>query len=335
MECAALYPEMQHLQPFVLLRDGIYVKGRREHGAVRMVTALGVVHALRRLASFRVWQEHCAGIAADEFVRRAIADVSGSRAKSAGNVLTYFLHVILPRFERHDWGERAVTQYSAPPAPPPPDLSAAVRAIPAPALPTPSLLILGRLWLLTEARTPRGVHIRLGPEVLVPTGEFVPLGRLTAQWSVAVEQFAREWVSGYIENGVPARADAAQALDEFRRTGALERGDLVLLNTTPPRLGHIVPQHVNRTLRRTSTRDLLLTAVVTVPARGDGPGGLSVFGRDPGGAWAPVALPNGLCLGSGPPVRPSGLDDDLLLPGYLRWGATRIAVNGRFHVSDR
>lgn len=336
---ALLDGHFQRLEPVVFLADGVYVKSDRFDDGATFVTAQGRAHALRRLCSRRALDE--------QVIRRNIGAVgrlirsrlARTRTENCRDDLRYFVDGLLPAFQGRDWSEHFDIDATREAAKPPcaGGLAGAVDAVspalPAPVLPTPSLLLLGRVWrLATVQGAARGDHVCYGGKKLVPSHNPVSVGRINRLWREAADAFAAQAVARLAEaagDAGPCPAVAA-AREEIVRTGCLERGDLLFLPGPPPRVGHVVPPHYNRVLGRHSERNLAMTVALTRPPRLATP---EVFVRNDQGQWCRFYLPNGLCLGNGPPgLRPE--DPGLALLAYLRWAALRIAGNGAFHSND-
>lgn len=331
-------PDMQRLQPLVLLRDDVYVKTRQETGSAALVTALGIEHPLRRLCSARTLVEHYHRGNRQKFHQILQEELEKHNAASCTDPLAYFLEHLAPAFLERDWNEDY--RLTGQPANDTtlPDLSAEVSEIvddfPVPQLPTPSLWVLGRVWLLTGTTpTVSGrVYVRFNGTTLSLTGEYMPVRTLESEWRTGVQQYISDAAVQLAQKTQPGSDSTGlvKAKAGLSRTGFLQVGDLLFIAGQPPRLGHVIPSHYNRTLGRQSARDLAVTAPLVLPPTISD---LRVYYQQSSGGWKVLQLPYGLCLGPGP----SGRFQDapgLAVAAYLRWAAVRIAGNGRFHESD-
>jgi hypothetical protein len=188
---------------------------------------------------------------------------------------------------------------------------------------------------LAPADRPPGIYVQAGSDRLAPTGAFVCAATVLAEWRTACDRLVGEAVRAELERAGAATAPAvADALEVIARDGAVQRGSLVLINDHPPRIGHVMPPHYNVSLNRDVRGDVALTTRLNIGERATAFGDIEVYARSARGTWAPVTLPRGICLGSGVPVARPDLDPSLAALAFLRWAATRIATNGRFHEYD-
>jgi hypothetical protein len=327
----------QRLQPIVCLGDDLYVKTGQRPAEATLVSALGVRHPLRRLGSARDLAQSRRRSDAPVIGRMLTEALCRHAAADVVDGLRYFVEVLVPAFGERDWREDYLVPAAAPPARHPSDLLVDVAArgeeAPLARLPSPSLLVLGRVWLLRPAHPgPGRMQVHRGEEALEPSGEYHLGGTLERQWHKDVDRFLRETAEQMAawcvltEDGATLR-DAREAV---ARAGCFVRGDLLFLAGSPPRLGYLLPPHYNRSLGRQSGRDLALTAPLTLPPKVSYP---TVFQRTAAGRWERCPLPHGLCLGSGPP---GDLPESpgVALAAFLRWAALRVAANGIFHSSD-
>jgi len=330
-------PDLTRLQPLILLGGGVYVKTRHEAGPATLVSAFGVRHPLRRLCSVTAMLERLHAGNRSQVRQLLLRELARRRAESCSDPFAYFLDYLAPAFRERDWSEeRSLVAGEPAVVPEPPDLSAQVEAalanIPVPRLPSPSLVILGRVWLLGSARVAPGRTCVIAPEgALALTGEYVTVWTLESDWRARVQSFISSAAARLAEvshDRVPADLRAARG--ELSRAGCLQVGDLLFLAGTPPLLGHILPPHYNRALGRYSARDLAVAAPLELPPK---VGSLSIWERTSAGGWTQVGLPHGLCLGpkvSGEIPDQPGLN----LAAHLRWAAVRLAGNGKFHEAD-
>lgn len=326
---------LQRLQPLVLHEDGLYICGRRADGPGALVTALGVVHPLRRLGTEAVLQAH-----ARRLNRAAVETFLGAQMKrlliDGSDPLWYFVEYLGPAFQRRDWSEQFDTDQVAPPPQAPVLLAEeAARAAQALALPDvarPALWLYGRAWeLAPRLAQPGRLHVRLGRQTLGLTGQQTALGVVAEAWSRQLSERLTQLATELARRLTPVACSpaVAAARETVQQRGSFEIGDLVYLAGDPPRLGHIVPPHHNATLGRPVRRDLAMAAPLRPPFA---LAGLAVYVRS-GERWLPASLPHGICLGSDPPAdRPE--TPGLALAAYLRWAACRIATNGAFHSRD-
>ena len=330
-------PAMQRLQPLVFLGEEVDVKSRQEVGAVTLVTALGIAHPLRCLGSVGTLVEHHQRLNRPPLQQLLRAECARRNANNCTDPLGYFLTYLAPVFLERDWHEEYQLTAPSVNAVIPRDMSAEVAEVanhcPVPQVPSPALLVLGRVWLLAETSAVSDrVHVRCNGITLSLTGEYVVIGALERVWCEQVQQFVTEAVAQVIQQGNPLSNAVAlsRAQAELGHSGYLQYGDLLFIAGTPARLGHVIPPHYNRTFGRQSEGDLAMAAPLTLPPS---IGGLEVHGRNAAGRWVPVGLPHSLCLGPKPtgemPEAPG-----LALAAYLRWAALRVMSNGRFHEHD-
>lgn len=191
-------------------------------------------------------------------------------------------------------------------------------------------MLLSRVWPLSDEHESTGLHIILNGVKLAPSAGYVSLADLQRQWETRfaehVQIAARSLAA---REPSPPHAALEQAREELRRTAAVQRGPLLFFACDPPRIGHLMPPHHNRSLGRSVSGDAAITARCAA-----GLTELAVFVRGSRGVWMETVLPRGICIGSGLPARQPGLDGDLAVMAWLRWAATRIATNGRCHEHD-
>jgi hypothetical protein len=338
MAAGRLAADLACLQPIVVLGGALFGVGRRAVSPVTLVSALGVRHPMRPVASARVWREHAVRAGHDAFVRGVLARIAEGRAGPEG-MAVYFLSVLVPRAEGRDWGEDPAVPPRGTPRPggacPAPDLAAFAAALPAPVVPGPALVASDRVWRLARCGAPAGVHVRVGRGCWSPAGEFLPVAAIDERWRAACDEVVSRAARVCLERA--CELDAAfvvEALDELRRTGGVQRGSLLFLGSTPPCIGHVMPPHRNVSLGRAVSGDVALATPFRMARSGTGAGGLRAFAKSPQGVWSPLALPRGICIGPGVPQCPPQLEPDLAAVACLRWAATRIATNGRFHEHD-
>jgi hypothetical protein len=339
-----LFPIDDHLmrlEPVVFLENGAYVKTRKgaDDDQASFVTARSVVHTLRRLIPRQFLDDRVVRRNAASIRVYLEAELAQAQSGRQGDELRYFVEELLPSFTERDWSTRCALEESTGGNP---ELSEGDRSrafdslfstIPKALLPTPSVLMLGRIRSLRPVtKTGPGYHVRHGRDLLEPTGSEVTVSLLADAWRAEV----RAWLAGSLakltecNRGGAESGALARACVQIDREGFFQQGDVLFLPGAPPRVGHVLPPHLNRTLGRDSTRDLAMVVPFTVPPRIVPP---QVYTKTSDGRWAPCRLPHGLCLGGSPPdVRPES--PGLALLAYLRWAAARIAANGAFHSSD-
>jgi hypothetical protein len=334
-----LAADLDRLHPVVVFDGEMYGVARRQTTEMTLVSAVGVRHPMRRLVSPRVWREHSARVARDQFLRAVVGEMAEHRGVP-DDLIVYFLTVVVPRVEGRDWGGEVTTSLSAErpvvrPSSRPLDLDQAARSLPAPIVPGPSLVVAGRAWRLARAASPTGVHVCVGRETWSPCGEYLPVKALEDRWRVGFDETVSHAARAALDrSGDTDPPDIGDALRELRRTGAVQRGALLFIASKPPCIGVVLPRHHNVSIGRYVKGDVALVTEFKVARSDAGLAGLGVFGRSPQGVWSPLSLPRGICIGSGVPARPAQLDPELAAVAYLRWAATRIAANGRFHEHD-
>jgi hypothetical protein len=326
----------QRLQPLVFLGNEVYAMTRLESASAALVTALGVEHALRPLGSLDTLREHHLRInapGARQLLQIELARVGAARCSDP---LRYFVEYLGPVFRERDCKEDELLDPGSDEHEPTVgvagELSLPSDQIPAPVSPSPSLWLLGRVWML-RPMPPQGgrMYVRWGGGTLGLSGDYVLASTLQTEWRKEIAVFVAESARRLAEGlrGSEKSAALGKAREFITRNGCLEMGDLLYIPGNPPYVGHVLPPHYNRVLGRRSHRDLAVAAPLVLPPRVAGP---YVYRRR-AAAWEPFALPHGLCLG---PAPPAGWPDcpGLALAAYLRWAAIRLAMNGRFHSSD-
>src|SRR5688500_10284336 len=97
-------PAFQCLQPVVFARGGeVYLKTRRQAGAVTLVTASGVVHPLRRMCSPGALMGHIRRDNAANARQLLEAELARRRAAACSDVLRYVVEQLAPSFGARDW----------------------------------------------------------------------------------------------------------------------------------------------------------------------------------------------------------------------------------------
>jgi hypothetical protein len=335
----SLYPfglPFQGQQPLVFLGGEVFAKTRQPPGAATLVSALGVEHPLRSLGPAREMSGRHLRLNREEVHRLFLSEIAArQRLHGDTETLRYFVEYLAPAVSARDWAENPGAGPPAPQGPQPEDWSAGIGDVldrtPVPEVPSPSLWMLGRAWLLGP-QPPRPGHlcVRRGDAVFGVTGEYHLVRTLEQQWRAAAHKHLAESARGLAAAG-PSEGEALRAARaELARSGCVERADLLYVPGPPPLLGHRLPAHYNRVLGRQCERDLAVALRLALPPQVSG---LQLLLRGPGGRWEPYTPPHGLCLGDGPPDgRPE--TPGLAVAAYLRWAALRLAANGQFHAGD-
>ncbi len=331
----------QAMQPLVVLGDEVLAKSRAPSGDFLLQTAAGVRHELGPIGSLRsLWKNalHRLLPAVTTMLQR---EIPRRVAELGMSPLAYFIDYLEPTFRERDFSE--AWYLSLPPVKPAKavdwtvEVARAGRNIPAPDLVSPSVWILGRVWKLREQPARAGCWQVITPRRCYGlSGDFLTVGTVASTWRGELSKYVGQ-VAGRIASQVRSDEVSLSGLDaasrEITTQGYVERGDLLFLPCSPPRLGHLVPPHYNRTLGRQVNRDLAMTAPLILPLPSPPcRSKLSVYERRPGG-WSPASLPHGLCLGPDPPSHAQE-SPGVGLAALLRWAAQRIAENGAFHSSD-
>jgi hypothetical protein len=297
--------ELCCLEPLVIADGWLWCLGSdRVEG--ELVTARGVCHELARLGPVDMVEEHLR-------VRMLAQLQHEEQELFETEPLAYFLYHLVP-LSRGGEGECRAQLHELP--------RDSAGTLPAPDLPSPSLWVLGRCWLLEEGDPkPGGLRIFLGGRCLRPCGEFFPTVELEARWRRQVEEhLPRSWALAAIE------AELAEQRAQLEEEGALIMGDLVLIsNEHGLFLGHIVPPHENRQLGGWRERDLAVVTPLRLPLPAS-PERLEVFARVRG-RWQAIEV--FLCPGQAPAAAPD-MDPGTRLILQLRWVALQIAAHGRF-----
>jgi hypothetical protein len=327
------------LEPVFFHDDGVYAKTQRGDQRTLFVTGRGVAHALRPLLPPGGFEARVAR--RNRIAVRLYFEAECRPARPAGHLdeLRYFVESLLPSFSARDccanYPLDVIPSGSPPPASDDPVavIESLARVIPPAALPIPSVLMLGRFRALHVVKAAgAGYYIRHENLVLVPTGEEIPAALVELRWRVEARLRLSQKVAelNQRDSDRPHGPDLARAQSEIDRQGFFQAGDLLFLPGKPPLVGHLIPPHRNRALRRDSFRDLAVVAPLSLPPQIVHP---RVYTRSTEGRWVPLSLRHGVCLGPGPPaLRPE--TPGLSVLAYLRWAAARIAANGIFHAAD-
>jgi hypothetical protein len=336
---------LQSLQPLLLI-DGRFCVAGPGGGAsgVALVSALGVVHPYRVLCDARVVLAHAARINVDLIRERLQGECTAKRSLSAMDPLMFFIDVIVPGLAERDVGGGFRYGGSSGgsgggmrvPSAPSVDLEDALRGAPVPVLLSPSLWVLGRAWRLVRATAiPPSVHVTCGADLLTMTGEYSNLKKLRQEWDGAVSDYCDSVASVLCAEKVtasPVRLEVAQRA--LTMSGVFSNGDILYIGSRPARVGYVVPAHYNHTLGRRADRDLALTAPLDFPPAIPQNSDLLIYQRGQSNRWEP--MPRSVCLGVSPSVPVGGglTAAGVNLLAFLRFGAVRIAANGRFHEHD-
>ncbi len=333
---------LQSLQPLLLIGGRFYVAGAG--GGVSLVSAGGVEHSYRLLCDERVVQAHATRININTFRARVQRECAARRSLAAMDPLMFFIDVLIPGLVERDVGhgfqhervpeERGNGTCTA--SVPLLSEEDALRGMPGPALHSPSLWVLGRAWRLERAAaTPASVHVRCGADLLSMTGEYVNLKRLYQEWDVTVDHFCESVASLLcVQPAIASRSVLEVAKGALAASGVFFNGDFLYVDSRPTRVGCVIPTHHNHTLGRRSDRDLALTAPLGFPPAIPQNSDLLIYQRGESSQWGPLS--RSVCLGAAPSVPAGGglAAGGVDLLAYLRFGAVRIAANGRFHEYD-
>jgi hypothetical protein len=323
--------EFQRMQPVALLAGTAYVPGG---GPAALISSGGARLAMRPYCPVAAVAEHCRRAQA----RGILALALGAEPAGAGDparAVSIYLNVVVPQFA--EWAGRDLAQARARPLP---EMGAApaqaelLRAIPAPELPQPSLLVFARFWMLAPADGGGRLRFVAGRSTLGVTGRHVTARRLADRW--------RQEAAGRLAAAMRACRTAdletpqvREAVEELRSTGAVERGDLLLVAGPQPFIGHILPDHYNRSLHAQCRRSMAICAPLDAAGSGmPDVSTLAVYERGEGG-WRRAAPGRGICLGAGPAENDwGGAPRPVATALFLRFAAFRFAANGRFHEHD-
>jgi hypothetical protein len=318
--------EIQRMQPLIFLDDWAYVAGDGEP-AVTLSTPPGARLPMRRFCPVSAIEEHCARAQARQLHAEFDA-ATRSGGPSCAEAARLFADRIVPAMRQ--WLAREPT--SVPPDNQPPiTLEMRERHWPLPPLRIrqPSLLLLGRLWSLGERRDDSRMGVETEHRAYAITGDYASTFEVGLVWyREARDRLRKQRQPGSSDLGLSPRARAT--LEAFQVDGSAECGDLVVLATSPPLLGHILPAHYNVTLGGQSSRDLAVCAPFRCTTSA-----LTIW-RKQNGRWTQFGPPHGLCFGAAPhSTEWASIDDlDLRTAIYLRFVAIRLAANGKFHEQD-
>ncbi|MCX6620024.1 MAG: hypothetical protein NTY38_02885 [Acidobacteria bacterium] len=275
-----------------------------------------------------------------------IAELHVRKAVAAIDPLVFFIDVLTPRIQSRDTGSETHTPGDAsggavrsrPPSKAPIQIQAVLEELPHPRLPSPSIWLLGRVWMLATTATPsNALHIRYQGESLAMTGEYLSVKALTEEWEDESSHYLSAAASELCD-GLPDAPSPrlVKAREQVLRAGVVTEGDLLFIASDPPRVGHLIPNHHNNTLGCRVNRDLALTAALHLPPQSLDKAELAVYRRTTADHWVLQSLPHGLCLGSRPALESASapVDAGVDLLAFLRFGAFRIAADGRFHEHD-
>jgi len=251
-----------------------------------------------------------------------LADTMASTATPGlRHTLEVFLAAVVPGLERWD-SESASAVTALPPPTPPPECEQLAGE---PALPQPSLLVFGRYWQLALGESESHLWVLVGERTLACTGQYRTAKEVAASWIAAASERLREaWQQQRLswQSRLPGMEES---LAELEHGKAIEHGDLVLVNGSPPLLGYVLPER---------SRNVAICAHLGSPIQVP-PSVLAVFERRGDGAWAMASRAHGVCMGPQPDM--SGWTEAsraVALALYLRFAAVRFAANGKFHEQD-
>jgi hypothetical protein len=333
---------LQAIQPLLITAEGLYFSGGDGESAASLVSALGIVHPLRRLCDVRVLQRHAVRVNAGAIRVRLSAEFAAKSAERVPDPLSLFVEAMVSGLSARDSSNEFLyeDQFNAPVAEvvdQSAELEKVIRQASAlKGLPLPSLCVLGRAWLLTHASTtPPWVHVRYQGGLLAMNGDYVTLKKLRAEWDAEISDRCKEAAAHF--SAVPPAAESEQlriARRELSRSGFVANGDLLFLATRPIRVGCVIPPHYNHALGQGVGKDLALTAPFSFPPGIPSNSELIIYRRGANGGWE--AMPRAVCLGSVPSVNAGqgAAEAGINLLAFLRFGAIRIAANGRFHEHD-
>jgi len=335
---------LEELQPLLFLWDDVYIKTKRPVGQVVLVTASRVEHRMIRFCSIRNLADHHKRVIRPFLIRKLQQEIEQRKRILCIDPFYYFLHYLVPLSRELALStEPSMTQTDhADQHDLPSRISGLVDQTPLPKPPNPSLWLLGRFWYLDDLKSLAGrMHVRFGKRTLGLTGEYSLVNTLQIEWQREVDLYLKDSAASINRETQEKDSENSDffARNALSQKGWLQEGDLLYIDGNPPRLGHVIPAHYNRTLKRQSDRDLAVTATLELPQlyrkknlrifqKKEHPRGTC---RD--GEWTPVTLPNGLCLGREPEGAMQSADWSSAA-AYLRWAAVRIAGNGRFHGND-
>jgi hypothetical protein len=327
----------QSQQPLVMLDGAVLAKTGSPSDSAVLVTAAGVRHSLGLLGTLdKIWKTALRRMLPDaEAILQA--ELPRQVAELRTDPLSYFAEYLVAAFHQREYSEESYHNQPSVPEPKHVDWTTEVaqtaKQIPSPESIQPSLWIFGRVWRLRESVARDGCwQLRTKGKSYALSGDFLVVNTLIENWRNEVAKYISE-VAGRLACDVKEVTCMINARDELRSQGFVERSDLIFLPGKPPRLGHIVPAHYNRTLGRNCRRDLAVTAPFGLPPTSTpSRSSLKVYEKS-SRKWKAARLPNGLCLGPDPPKHPQD-SPGVGLASFLRWAGQRIAGNGVFHSSD-
>jgi hypothetical protein len=334
---------LQAIQPLFLSAEGLYIVGSKPGPATVLVSAQGIVHPLKRLCDRRVLQAHAERVSANGIRARLNAELAARTTGPVADPLVFFIDVMVPGVSGRDLGHEQLqkeefTLHNAQIGEIfecPLDLDHVLRNAPTPDLPSPSLWVLGRAWLLTQASAvPPSVHILYDGRQLAMTGEYITVKTLREQWNAAISRHCEAAASDFLSTpNVTISERLRIAHRDLADSGVVARGDFLYLGANPVRVGHMIPPHYSHTLGQRVGKELALTAPLQFPPRIPANSDLVIYQR---GARGCAAMPRQVCLGSVPAVDAAQgvAEAGVNLLAFLRLGAIRIAANGRFHEND-
>lgn len=330
----------QSVQPIFVLDNRFLILSSDQPPVAMLETAAGGRHGLVEWGAIDTLCRAARDAVIPAAERLLAEALPRSLAALGTDPLAYVVDYLAGAFAKRDWSDQAYDPKPLAAQLASVDWSVAVRRIareiPVPKIEPPVMLLLGRAWKLDgHPYQPGCFQVFDSGRWIRLSGDYYLLGRLAADWQTRVREFISLAAEQLLAEAgkLGATSSVSEARRELERTGFVERGELVFLEGQPPRLGHIVPRHYNRTLQRDVNRDLAVTSPLIMPPTAyPSRSALCVYERV-GGKWRPAHLPHGLCLGDEAP-RHAQDSPGIGLAAYLRWGAERIAENGAFHSSD-
>ena len=326
---------IQRLQPLLLL-DGNVLCPTGDNGSAMawLISSSGAVVPMKRLYAIDEVFERARRASASAIHCAAQAMMRRTAARASQLPTRQFIEELAPLIEDWDWGPAALQRISPSAQVPSSPQSRQWQPEPHIDVPSPSLVVYGRIWLLAGGISNKpALQVSVGDSGYYCSGSYMRLATVSRRWddecTRTAATLASELPRAETIQPTPAALLAEHAL---AARGFLELGDLLLLaGGDGIRIGVILPPHRNTTVGGWCDRTLAVSLrwdAVATPT-----GSIGMYCKQADG-WLPYTPPNGLCLGRSMPATSDHHNPLIGQIAFLRAAAFRIAANGRMHERD-